>query len=65
MDKACKCGKRMILRFTNRVLTSYPAQYPQEWWCGGCGAIEDGSTVRGKTSEELDMENWKNINNGD
>ena len=60
--KLCeKCGKWMILTGTGRVLTSYPPQYPQVWWCG-CGHQEQGPILRGKTDEEMRREEWERAN---
>lgn len=60
--KICpKCGAKMIEVSTNNVLTSYPPQYPQIWWCG-CGYKEKGRTIRGRTSVELHRERWEKLN---
>jgi len=61
--KPCECGKKMILRRLNHVLATYPPQYPQEWWCGGCGRTENGPTLRGMTKEEMDMKEWESQQN--
>jgi hypothetical protein len=60
--KICnKCGKNMIKVGTGVVLTSYPAQYPQKWWCK-CGNEEKAETLRGKTEEEILSGNWEDAN---
>lgn len=60
--KKCKCGRIMILRGSNRVLLSDPPQYPQQWWCGGCGRVEEGPIIRGTNFEESVMEEWRQAN---
>lgn len=60
--KPCQCGKKMILISTGIVLTCYPPIYPRIWWCGGCGAKEEGTPVRGETVEGKNMRLWKEAN---
>ena len=60
--KPCECGKNMILRGTGRVLTTYPPQYPMDWFCAGCGARTVGPVIRGKTDEEVAIEDWERAN---
>lgn len=55
------CGKKMIKRYANYVLTSYPPQYPWSWWCA-CGHTEPGGIERGKTDEEILEERWNEEN---
>ena len=56
--KCTKCNSNMIKRYENRVLCSYPPQYPWYWWCK-CGNKEQGGTERGTTTEELYDIKWK------
>lgn len=56
-----KCGKRMIKKYANFVLTLCPPQHPWDWWCG-CGHVEKGGIERGKTPEEVLMEAWEAAN---
>jgi hypothetical protein len=61
--KTCpKCGKKMIKRYTNEVLTSYPPQYPWNWWCGGCGHTERGGIERGRSMEDGYQQAWEAAN---
>lgn len=62
LTKPCDCGKKMILVHTGEIHLTDPAQFPQEWWCGGCGKTEPGPTCRGKTDDELRMEQWRAAN---
>ena len=63
--KRCpKCGKKMIKRYENYVLTSYPPQYPWYWWCK-CGYTEEGGIDKGITIEELYDKLWEETNRGD
>jgi len=55
------CGSKMIKRYENYVLTTYPPQYPWYWWCG-CGHTEPGGVERGMTAEEIDRIEWEIIN---
>lgn len=55
------CGKKMIKRYANYVLTSYPPQYPWDWWCA-CGHTELGGVDRGQTDEEILKERWEQEN---
>jgi hypothetical protein len=68
-NKVCpKCGKNMIRKYRNLVLTSMPPQYPWIWWCA-CGHEERGGVDAGVSQRELDMNRWKEANkqitNGD
>ena len=56
------CNKKMIKRYQNRVLTSYPPQYPWDWWCGGCGLVGEGGIDEGMTQEEMYQKEWENAN---
>ena len=56
-----KCNSQMIKRYENRVLTTYPPQYPWYWWCG-CGHEEGGGIERCTTEEEAAMMSWKAVN---
>ena len=57
-NKVCsECGKRMIKTRTGVILATYPAQYPQMWWCG-CGHTEEAETLWGKTRREM----WEELN---
>ncbi len=58
--KLCTCGKKMIKRYSNIVLMSYPPQTPWSWWCGGCEATERGGVERGMTEEEMNKQQWEN-----
>jgi len=58
----CECGKNMILRSTGIVWLTYPRQYPQEWWCGGCDRTKPGPTRRGKTREQIEHAAWAAAN---
>ena len=61
-SKLCpNCGKKMIKVGTGIVLTSYPPQYPQTWWCG-CGHEEPAETLTEKTEYHLNLEEWNKIN---
>jgi len=60
--KPCTCGKKMIKRYTNYAWATYPAQYPWDWWCGGCGHTEHGGVAVGKTVEQLQQEAWEQAN---
>ncbi len=55
------CGKRMIQRASDLVLTSYPPQYPWDWWCG-CGHTERGGVTVGQTREQVDRARWEAVN---
>jgi hypothetical protein len=60
--KICtKCSKQMIKTGTGIVLTSYPPQYPQKWWCG-CGHEEPAETIWGTTVEESNRNEWNRLN---
>lgn len=60
--KPCSsCGKRMVRRYANFVLATYPAQYPWSWWCS-CGHTEYGGVDRGVTAEELLRIDWEQAN---
>ena len=60
--KVCPvCGKKMIKRYKDYVLMSYPPQYPWYWWCG-CGHEEPGGVERGIAAEEMVMAAWREIN---
>lgn len=41
--RPCKCGKKMIKRYTGMVLMSNPPRYSFDWWCG-CGNTEVGGS---------------------
>lgn len=56
-----KCKKKMIKRYEDYMLTSYPAQSPWYWWCK-CGHRENGGIERGTTTEELMIEQWERAN---
>lgn len=60
--KLCQCGKLMIRRYSDRVLTTYPAQHPWYWWCGGCGRKEEGGIERGRTEEDMALADWRQAN---
>ncbi len=60
--RQCRCGKTMIKCDDGIVLTSYPAQYPWHWWCGGCCFREKGGVRQGKTRDQLDQERWDAAN---
>lgn len=57
----CECGKWMIKRSTGFAYMTYPPQYPMEWWCA-CGKTKSAETIRGKTNEELNKEQWDKAN---
>ena len=60
--KICpKCGKQMIKTTTGVALTSYPPQYPMQWWCG-CSYTERAETIRGTTVEESRQKEWEELN---
>lgn len=59
--KPCECGKLMILRGTGHILTSYPPQYPQVWYCGGCDRTEKGPTLQGRLPPSF-MDDWRQAN---
>ena len=62
MNKICpKCEKKMIQRYSNLVLTSYPPQYPWDWSCA-CGHTEKGGIERGQTDEDIALKKWKKEN---
>ncbi len=61
MDKVrrCpKCGKKMIKRYENRVLATYPPRYPWYWWCK-CGHTEEGGFDIGLTIEDFYDKMWE------
>ena len=61
--KPCpNCGKWMISTGTGIVLTSYPEQYPQIWWCR-CGHTEPAPTLHGMTEHERRLNQWEQANN--
>jgi len=53
------CGKWAIKQSTGLVLMSYPPQFPMEWKCA-CGWAMGAGVVRGKTNEELFLDEWNN-----
>lgn len=59
--KPCKCGKKMIKRFSGMVLMSNPPQYPWDWWCGGCGTHERGGVdvPATETEEQRAQKAWE------
>ena len=60
--KTCpKCGKRMIRRYRNYALATYPLQRPWDWWCG-CGYGEEGGVERELTLDEMAQREWEMIN---
>jgi len=62
IHKCPACGKKMIRRSTGVVLTSYPAQYPWNWWCG-CGHSVEGGVEHAVFLPEDDIKRaWKKIN---
>ena len=62
MAEECpKCHSKMIKRYTNQVLLSYPPQYPWYWWCG-CGERKEGGTEQGKSDDEMSYDEWKKVN---
>lgn len=63
-DMTCECGKKMIKRSSNIVLTSYPPQYPWYWWCG-CGKTREGGVTRGTTEAEIAQRDWERKNSGE
>lgn len=56
--KCENCGAWAIKQSTGFALMSYPPIYPMEWKCN-CGWTKPAEEVRGKTSEELFKEKWK------
>ena len=61
--KECpQCEKYMILCEDNKVLTTFPAQYPQEWKCL-CGHKESWAVRREKIydSSEDFIKNWQEV----
>jgi len=46
-----KCSKKMIVKYADFILLTYPTQHPWSWWCG-CGHSESGGLKRGKTHRE-------------
>jgi C4-type Zn-finger protein len=57
-----RCQKRMIQVETGEVLLTYPALYPWDWWCGGCGYRERGGVIREATPEEYHRQRWEEAN---
>jgi hypothetical protein len=41
-DNPICCGKKMIKRDTDRMLTTYPPKVIWVWWCGNCGSSKEG-----------------------
>ena len=60
--KPCVCGKKMIKRYSNRVILTDPPKFPWYWWCGGCRREEEGGIEVGKTDEQRNKEAWERAN---
>ncbi|MHC1588398.1 MAG: hypothetical protein ACXQS1_01115 [Methermicoccaceae archaeon] len=57
--KRCpKCGAKMIKRYQQRILPTYPAQSPWDWWCA-CGHREKGGVDKGMSEEEVWQRVWE------
>lgn len=60
--KLCpQCGKHMIQRSDGVMYLCYPSSEPWHWWCA-CGWTELGGVWRGKTVEEIAMDEWNEAN---
>lgn len=60
--KPCGCGRKMILIDKPFALTTYPPQYPREWWCGGCGATAPAPNYVPPTMHEINQGKWEEAN---
>lgn len=55
------CGKQMVPKYANIMLTSSPPQQPWHWWCA-CGARKDGGVVVEKTYDSSIRAAWDRAN---
>lgn len=58
----CVCGKRMIRRYSDGALAIYRPQHPWEWWCGGCGRIDQRGDSVTYTKEQSELRLWQRAN---
>jgi hypothetical protein len=56
--KTCICGKKMIRRNSDVVMTSNPPQWNWFWWCA-CGHQEYGGREIGLTEEQRIKALWQ------
>ena len=59
-----ECGSKMVKKYDNVILTTYPAQRTFTWWCS-CGASASGGTepFPSQNEEELLLDEWEEENN--
>ena len=60
-EKCPKCGSNMVEKAPGIIYATYPACWDRVLWCA-CGHTENRGIVRGKTSDEILMDTWREAN---